>query len=1026
MYDQKKVLNPQSIYRIMIEQLHLNEGNGLIENETNVTIPGVNRLVEQARKIGIDSIYFVDGNPIIYFRRLSQESIDIFKDLQQIVWNQGRVTFLVVITPGKIRIFNGQALPASNKEELFSKNRLIFPAKENELSNELLDIDSEEKAKSIILKTLSIFSKQSIESEDIWKDEYLQRIIRRKDRVDRRLLLGLRNVRSTLISKGLSDDVINRLIIRSFFVMYLQDRHAIPDECIPPEINEFDYLNTLVNHDLTYKLFASLSEHFNGGLFDFSEEEKREVKEDHLVLIKNMLYGTDIVTGQIPLFRIFLFEHIPIEMISCLYEEFLQQNNQVKSGAFYTSPVLVRILLDEAIDWQHLPKDFKLLDPACGSGVFLVEAFNRIVDNWKISNPGKSIHAKELKSIIQNSLFGIDIDANATNVAIFSLYLALLDNLEPEYIRRRLKQFPSLVNKTLFVADFFDSAPCFTEIKFHLIIGNAPWESRLTKLAESYIKARKYTINDKQISLAYLWRARDFCLDIGEICLLVSSKAALFNQGAIEFRKEFFRSNKVNTVIDFSMLRRERSVMFAQAIGPAAAFFYKPIKPKLTDRITYVIPTLTPNVRWLGVPTIDSSEIKGLLLEQILSNDKVWKIIFWGSDRDINLIKHLDHITKLKDFIDKFKRVEPQEGYKLASPQSDFHPEAVNKRSISSKKRIRYLLTSEDTEPLGKDSFYSFKNPEIYQPPIVVIHQSPINGKIMAFLSEMEVIYPETYAGIPCSNEVVDYLKLLTLYLNSSLATYYYFLTSAKWGIERDDLQLVEHSNLPFLLPSREDLKKPESEFAKLLSLFDRIVELKTNNIIDYIHNETEISDEIDNLFFNLYGLTESERDLVKDTINFTIPFFMDPYNGVSTRIPESAMINEYIAVFKTAFEKISLHNGLYVNGAIFPSTSSIPLLGVKFSVTSEDSQVSESSEESSLFDLIGEINQKIYRTKASIGESVITRRHILLFKDSAIYFIKPKEKRFWTRSTARIDVDTAITSLLKEFEARKNAGMNS
>lgn len=1014
----EQTLNEQTLYDIFINQLELNSGNGLIEIKNVNKVPfNQKRMVEQAQKLGVDAVYFVNGNPVLYFKRLSIRSNETIRDLQHKIWNQGRVPFLIIITPGEIRVINAQSIPVFDSDNITDNRHQIYPISGNELSNELLDLNTVERAQALITQILFPFQRESIDSNNIWENQQIKEAIKNYDRIDRRLLRGLRSVRENLLQDKIPEDVINSLLIRSFLIMYLQDRKALPDNSVQSSNNnECDFLEILQNYDDTYAFFDALSDRFNGTVFRVTELERTQIQIKHLLILRKMLLGVDLQTGQEPLFRLYRFEHIPIEMISCLYEEFLRYQENERAGAFYTSPVLVKILLDEVTDWANINENVKILDPACGSGIFLVEAFNRLVDQWKYRNPDKRMNANSLCRIIQKNLFGVDIDQNAINVATLSLYIALLDNLEPEYIRKRMRKFPSLIGKNLLISDFFDEGIPLKRSSFDLIIGNVPWESKLTKSAEKFCSENNFPINDKQIALAFLWRAPCYCHENGEICLIVSSKAVLFNKRGLKFRKNFFNEFFVSQIIDFSMLRREKSVMFSQAIGPAAAIFYNKQSPEHNHIISYIVPTITPSLRWIGIPTVDPADIKHLPINWLSKNDKLWKMAFWGGPRDYLLIERLDGYPKLGDFLKISQRVPPQEGYKLAKPRREKKPEVYDSESIDSSSRVSYKLLLEDTVPLQISEFYSFKNPEIYKPPLVIIRQSPLDGKIQAFFSDIKVIYPERFVGFPCKDEFIPQMKLLTLFLNSSLAAYYYFLTSAEWGIERDNLQLKEHLNLPFIVPELRELDNPESTFSRLLIEFDKLTTINGNLLFgqEEARNETLIN--IDNLFFDLYQISASERDLVLDAIHYTIPFFIRPHSKESKKKPDSYQLKNYISIFIDTFIKTNNQKNFSLQGTVFTQNPNSSLIVVGFSA---NKHLPEEKIDTNCEQLFSEIDKKILNPLLPLGQSIYSRRNIRYFTGNSFFIIKSNEARLWTKSFARIDSDAIIGDLLLEYVDR-------
>jgi type I restriction-modification system DNA methylase subunit len=105
--------------------------------------------------------------------------------------------------------------------------------------------------------------------------------------------------------------------------------------------------------------------------------------------------------------------------------------------SFYTPPFLAELVLDIALLDRSSLLQLRILDPACGSGIFLVGLFNRMAEEWKRANPRarNDRRARELMDLMQSGIFGIDSDPTACRIAAFSLYLAYLDQLSPRDIQ---------------------------------------------------------------------------------------------------------------------------------------------------------------------------------------------------------------------------------------------------------------------------------------------------------------------------------------------------------------------------------------------------------------------------------------------------------------------------------------------------------------------------------------------------------------------------------------------------------------
>src|SRR5205085_10633347 len=142
-------------------------------------------------------------------------------------------------------------------------------------------------------------------------------------------------------------------------------------------------------------------------------------------------------------FFAYRFDIIPIELISSMYEEFYnaERSKPEKQGSFYTPSSLVEFVLSHTITDEVLEHKPRVMDAACGSGIFLVETFRRLVRH-RMKQVGRRLRPNELRKILREQIAGIDINPEAVRVAAFSLYLALLHYHEPHDIL--YKRLPSL------------------------------------------------------------------------------------------------------------------------------------------------------------------------------------------------------------------------------------------------------------------------------------------------------------------------------------------------------------------------------------------------------------------------------------------------------------------------------------------------------------------------------------------------------------------------------------------------------
>ncbi|GHT80499.1 hypothetical protein FACS1894130_11780 [Spirochaetia bacterium] len=368
------IIEQLGFYRLV----HVSDNQNLSDDELAV--------VEQAKEFDIDSVYFCKDEkrsyPALFLKKVTEFDNNTLKTLAEIqrkIWNYKKILFLYVYTDTEIRIYNCVQKP------LIKKSNTDYGT---ELSNfEIMTATNADTKKLNVLHNL--FSAIAIDTGIIWTLEEASKIRERlniKARVDKYLVNSLINTTTKLLSAGLDISIIHKIMLRSLFLLYLEDRGATDSkfygEIKPQATSYFEILNDV---KYTYELYGKLEHHFNGSLFTITDDEYKKVKDKHLQLIKKCFtYGDDGVNQDYLPFgeRIFDFKIIQIELLSEIYESFLaamEPGERHQTGTFYTPPPLVEFILNEKlpIDSKEKVYNIKILDPACGSGIFLVESFKR-------------------------------------------------------------------------------------------------------------------------------------------------------------------------------------------------------------------------------------------------------------------------------------------------------------------------------------------------------------------------------------------------------------------------------------------------------------------------------------------------------------------------------------------------------------------------------------------------------------------------------------------------------------------------
>lgn len=296
-----------------------------------------------------------------------------------------------------------------------------------------------------------------------------------------------------------------------------------------------------------------MEERFNGDVFVLSEDDAKSLESSQrLALFAHLVEGRQEPSGQRLLWRLYSFADLPVELISHIYQLFVEDT----ASSVYTPPFLVRMILGELLDEDRLDRlheqDEIILDPACGSGVFLVEAFKRLVLHWRYRNNWKSPTATDLKRLLRR-VHGIDLEPGAVELSAFSLCVAMCDALKTNAVAR--VRFEKLAGTTLHQSCFFEAKQNgLIPKKVGVVVGNPPFKSQLTTPGEQrsytdFTQENGFVIPDKQLAYLFLYDALRLLSEGGVIGMLQQYNF-LYNETSTPFRRHVFERWNVRQLSD--------------------------------------------------------------------------------------------------------------------------------------------------------------------------------------------------------------------------------------------------------------------------------------------------------------------------------------------------------------------------------------------------------------------------------------------------------------------------------------------
>jgi hypothetical protein len=257
------------------------------------------------------------------------------------------------------------------------------------------------------------------------------------------------------------NEIVQRLLDRIVFIRIAEDRHVIEKNQLRDVVDEwrarggkfhiFEWLNDL---------FHRINEDFNGEIFKPHLSEETKIDSEILARIIERLYPP-----QSP----YRFDVIGVELLGSIYERYLGSTIRVTAkrvfveekpevrkagGVYYTPEYIVNYIIQNTVGkliegkTPRQIEKIRVLDPACGSGSFLIGAFQCLIDYHvryltehpkeaevhplfpdviKGDNGEPRLSVIRKAKILKSNLFGVDIDPQAVEITMMSLYLKALE-----------------------------------------------------------------------------------------------------------------------------------------------------------------------------------------------------------------------------------------------------------------------------------------------------------------------------------------------------------------------------------------------------------------------------------------------------------------------------------------------------------------------------------------------------------------------------------------------------------------------
>jgi type I restriction-modification system DNA methylase subunit len=1081
--------SPESLLEEAYRTLGYNEGS-LLEaaSAPEPNTPEIGEWLEKgdwlalANKIGAEKIFFVNNDPVIVFCKFDdgQNEGKLINAFRQ-AWCMARPTCLFIALPGELRVYSLNQSPARNSEEWNHITPLAVAQRATEVAEKL-----------------NSFRREEVESGRLFADEYFGDI---DARADRRFIRDLKSVRKVLLDTGLLQKYVHALIGRSIFVRYLEDRKVLTPKYFEqvteghPEWQELlltdpekpdlaldfgkrRYHNVLLSKEFTYALFNQLSLDFNGDMFPRDLEEEDAVDDQkHLLPLRQFLLGEGDSDQLSLFFWAYDFEIIPVELISSIYEEFYHHGNEGEDdkGTHYTPTVLVDYVLSRLLTKERLDRDAKVLDPACGSGIFLVEAFRRIVRHRVQQREGRMLSPTELRHILRDQITGIELNSEATRVAAFSLYLALMHYQDPPDILEH-KRLPNLIyerdqprdddhyailhNTNTFSLTAEEATELRTRLEkrkrflgrvkvqwlldtnatlnlclnhYDVIVGNPPWDEASEQqdetkssvpdslLAIRWAEVFERPVGEHSYSQLFLFRALSLAKEDGAIGLLVHS-SVLFNQRSTsrKFRQRWLTESVLHEVVNFVHVRK---LFFDKAIAPFVFLHFAPRNKACWEDSSFIYTSArhTRSMEQLRAVMLSNADRRIVRQGEVMNREYLWKTYWWGSHRDSQLLAYLDAQQTLQELLGES---DPKPGYGFQFGADVPSSTLSSLRPLKSRNLRFYGPLKEQWFEDPPEGVKRQPDERIYQGQrLLVVEGAKAGFGICARLEYDNFSHRHTVYSVPLPSLPEWQAKIVLGMFWSSLGRYRLFMTSGNWGTWYDKFISGDILSIPVRIPPSED------------PIARRVVDAV--NSIRSVETEEDLSDaetirtaplshyleRLNEAVFDLFELSVSDRDLVRDFIDYNYDLFekgprslalcrannsLEILQGTIDNLSQRAPLEQlegYLYSFLQVWNRELQPRGEFHWRLIHPTN--IPMLAVLFTTQEEYAG------NFGLANDVDEWEQVLAKCDVALQAPVSRRVYldgiVRAVSDTFILIVKRDERRLWTRSMAREDAEATL-----------------
>ena len=745
------------------------------------------------------------------------------------------------------------------------------------------------------------------------------------DTLDKRFVQSLDQWRKYLAvsialnNRKINDEELNyavqQTIDRLIFLRFCEDRAVEPYGQLQKSVSKGDAYKNLLD------LFQQADDKYNSGLFDFEKDTitpKLKVDNKVIKIVIDELYYPKCN---------YEFSVMPVEILGNAYEQFLgkviritparsvkiEQKPEVRKagGVYYTPQYIVDYIVKRTVGKQidgKTPKEIekiKIVDPACGSGSFLLGAFEYLLNyhiNWYHQKgyatkkgkdnpftPQGTLTTHEKKRILLSNIYGVDLDSNAVEVTKLSLLLKCMEGETEASIKQQISLFHERVlpdldeniknGNSLIDTDFYGNEidlgyertikpfswkkkflGVFKDGGFDVVIGNPPY-IQLAMYNWFDDKQKKYLLNKYCSSMGRM-NTFGFFIEKGINLLTAKGKLGFIIPNTVltqeyyqELRNLILKETHIDNIVSYENL------IFADAVVETTTLILSKESSKAKSEISFYSKDKNYSIKTISQETFKLTHKNQFSVSYEEADALIKNKIDKASKLNFNDVGEINQAIALK--ADR------------AAYLFDKKVGANYKPVLDGREIFRY-----QTNWAGKylkydiNAIHSCKREDIFLSKEKIFFRR-VSASLIATLDTEQFYALNTLVAINKKENIEYNIKFILGVFNSKLINYYYtkFLKSTKKVFSEIQARQIGELPIPPIDFKSKEAKAKHDEIVKqvdlLLSLNEESKDVKLQSKVEQIKSRIEYSEEkINELIFQLYNLTEKEIKIIEGSVS--------------------------------------------------------------------------------------------------------------------------------------------------------------